>query len=148
MEYTYISWYDITDLVVYIMISLWFTIIWLTAVECMYPKWPRMWSVCHNHNPVLSALIKYNRVCCKSNTKGATSDAGTLSSPQFWFFIVVFVLLNLFSVMFCPFVLFCFDHCLSFWEDNPFVSSKISHPSMRWWWCPPCTSPTYLVGFS
>jgi hypothetical protein len=35
---------------------------------------------CCNHNPVLSSFMTYQRVCNKSNTTGATSEAGT-SSP-------------------------------------------------------------------
>jgi hypothetical protein len=44
------------------------------------PKWPRICSVCRNHNPFLSSFMTYHRVCNKSNTTAATSLAGT---PEF-----------------------------------------------------------------
>jgi hypothetical protein len=43
-------------------------------------KWPRICSVCRNHNPFFSSFMTYHRVCNKSNTTAVTSLAGT---PEF-----------------------------------------------------------------
>ena len=40
-------------------------------------KWPRICSVCRNHNPVLSSFVAYHRVYNRSKTTGATCEAGT-----------------------------------------------------------------------
>ena len=69
----------------------------LTFTVYMCNKLPRISSVWLIHNLVLSALMSYHPVCCKCNTTGATSGAGTiypselLSSP--WY-LLCFVLLN------------------------------------------------------
>jgi hypothetical protein len=50
--------------------------------------WPRICSVCRNHNQVISSCMTYHRVCNKSNTTGSTCGAGTVylsgapESPQ------------------------------------------------------------------
>ena len=43
----------------------------LTVTDNLYHKWPRIYSVCRNHNPVLSSSVPYHQVCLKSNTTGA-----------------------------------------------------------------------------
>ena len=53
------------------------SITWLTVGKYLCHKWPRILSVCHNHNPVLSSFITYHRVRNKSNTTGPTCGAGT-----------------------------------------------------------------------
>ena len=35
---------------------------WLTVVEYLCHKSPQQCSICHNHNPVLSSFMTYNRV--------------------------------------------------------------------------------------
>ena len=40
-------------------------------------KWPRLCSVCRNHNLTLSLLVTYQWVCNKSNTTGTTGEIGT-----------------------------------------------------------------------
>ena len=91
----------------------------------MYSKLPRICSVRRNHKPVLSSLMTYHDVYCKSSITGANSGAGTaydsdhLSSPtvfsvvrvaQSLFFCIVFcwLILLLLSYLFWPL------HCLSF----------------------------------
>jgi len=36
---------------------------WLTVTEWLCHKWPRICSVCHTHNPVLSSFMAYHWVC-------------------------------------------------------------------------------------
>jgi hypothetical protein len=55
------------------------TITWLTATEYLCYKWPRIWSTCRIHNPVLSTFMTYHRVSSKSNTTGATFETETFS---------------------------------------------------------------------
>jgi len=52
------------------------TMTWLTVMEYLCHKWPRICSFCRNHNPVLSSFMTYPRVYYKSNITGATSGAG------------------------------------------------------------------------
>ena len=52
----------------------------------MFHQWPRICSVCHNHNPILPAFMTYHWVCKKSNTTGATCGAGIAypsGAPEF-----------------------------------------------------------------
>jgi hypothetical protein len=77
---------------------------WLTAMEYLYHKWPQICIDCRNHNPVLSSLMTYHRVCNKRNTTGATCEGGTAnpsgapsSSPVFSF------LCNVLYIVVCPF---------------------------------------------
>jgi len=44
-------------------------------------KWPRICSVCSNHNPVLSSFMTYHRICHKSNTMNVTLREGTAYPP-------------------------------------------------------------------
>jgi len=48
-----------------------------TVTEYLCQKWPRICSVCRNHNSVLSSFMNYHRFCNKSNTTGATSGTAT-----------------------------------------------------------------------
>jgi hypothetical protein len=50
---------------------------WLTIMEYLCHKWPRICSTCRKHFPVLSSFTTYYRVCNHINTTGATSGAGT-----------------------------------------------------------------------
>jgi hypothetical protein len=50
---------------------------WLTVMEYLCHKWPRICSICRKHFPVLSSFTTYYRVCNYINTTGATSGAGT-----------------------------------------------------------------------
>jgi hypothetical protein len=107
MEYMYIylSWYDIPKLVVHIRISLiegccqqgsywtkgssslsWShhfesftvaTMTWLTVMEYLCHKWPRICSTCRKHFRFLSPFTTYHRVCKEINTTDATSGTGT-----------------------------------------------------------------------
>jgi hypothetical protein len=91
---------------------------WLTVTEYLCHKWPRICSVCRNHNPVLSSFMTYQQVCNKSKTTRATCDAGTThSSRTSQVFSGVCVARSLvFDVMICRsfFVLFWPLCCLSF----------------------------------
>jgi hypothetical protein len=53
------------------------TMTWLNVPEYLFHKWPRIRSVFRNHNPILSSIMTYHRVCNKSNTTGSTSGEGT-----------------------------------------------------------------------
>jgi hypothetical protein len=57
---------------------------WLTVMEYLCHKWPRICSTCRKHFPVLSSFTTYYRVYNLINTMGATSGAGTayLSRPH------------------------------------------------------------------
>ena len=48
------------------------SMIWLTITVFLYNSWPRICSVCRNHNSVLSSLVIYLRVCKNSRTTGTT----------------------------------------------------------------------------
>jgi hypothetical protein len=41
------------------------TMTWLTAMEYLCHKWPRICSTCRKHFPVLSSFMIYHRVCNK-----------------------------------------------------------------------------------
>jgi hypothetical protein len=75
------------------------TMTWLSVTEYLYHKWPRMCSVCRNHNSVLSSFKIYHRVSNYSNTKSGTCGAATtysLGAPELTNPIFVgFVLLDL-----------------------------------------------------
>jgi hypothetical protein len=49
---------------------------WLTVMEYMCHKWPRICSVFRNHKPILSSSMTYHIVWNKSNTKDPTSGSG------------------------------------------------------------------------
>ena len=57
---------------------------WLTVMEYLCHKWPRICSTCRKYFPVLSSFTTYYRVYNLINTMGATSGAGTsyLSRPH------------------------------------------------------------------
>ena len=62
------------------------TMIWLTAMEYLCHKWPRICTTCRKHFPVLSSFMTYHHVCNKINTTSATSGAGTAhpsGAPKF-----------------------------------------------------------------
>jgi len=86
------------------------TMTWLTAMEYMCYKWPRICSVCRNHDPILSSFTTNHRIYSSSNKTGATCGTGTVytsgSTPVFSGVHVARSLL--FCVMFCRslFVLF------------------------------------------
>ena len=44
----------------------------LSVTKYLCHKWPRICSVCSNHNQVLSLYMNYHRVCSKINTTDAT----------------------------------------------------------------------------
>jgi hypothetical protein len=50
---------------------------WLTVIEYLCHKWPRICSTCRKHFPVRSSFMTYHRVCCWISTTGATIQAGT-----------------------------------------------------------------------
>ena len=53
------------------------TMIWLTGTEYRCYKWPRICSVCGNHNPVLSSFISYDRICKKNSWAGCVFHSGS-----------------------------------------------------------------------
>ena len=56
--------------------------IWLTVTEYLCHKWPRIRSVCLNHNPVLSSFMTYQWACNHINSTDVTSGAGTATLPE------------------------------------------------------------------
>ena len=111
------------------------TMTWLTVMEYLSHKWPRIWFVCLNHNSAISSFMAYHCVCNKSNMTGATSGAGTACLP-FWSSPTVFSGVHVaWSLGFCTslFVLFPLAIVLSAFLrftacDNPLnlVSSNFS----------------------
>ena len=56
---------------------------WLTVIEYLCQRWPRICSICRKHFPVLSSFMIYHRVC---NTTGVTRGAETnypSGAPEF-----------------------------------------------------------------
>jgi hypothetical protein len=66
---------------------------WLTVTEYMCHRWPRISSVCHNHNMVLSSFMANYRVCNIGNTTGPTSAAGNAKPSVHQFFFALFFFL-------------------------------------------------------
>ena len=50
---------------------------WLTVMEYLCQKLPRICSTCRKHFPVLSSFMTYHRVCNWINTTRATGGTGT-----------------------------------------------------------------------
>ena len=102
------------------------TMTWLIDMEHLCQKWSQIYSVCRNHNLVLSSLTTYHWVCNKIITTGITSGAGTVypsGAPEFIpGFSEVHVARSLvFWALFCrslfnPFFLFVFSLCCLFFE--------------------------------
>jgi len=100
MKYIALSWSDIPELVVHIMISFiesycsqrvhscYAELItskvlqsppwpWLTVTKYLYHRYSRICSIGRNHNPVLFSCMTYHRVYNNNNSTGATHWAGT-----------------------------------------------------------------------
>ena len=87
---------------------------WLDITEYLCHKLTQICCACRNHNPVLFSLVTYHRVCIKSNTTGATSEARTThlsGEPEFvlvFFKVVSFCscqitcILIFISMLWCP----------------------------------------------
>ena len=108
------------------------TMTWLTVMECLCQKWPRICSTCRKHLPVLSSFVTYHWVCNKINTMGATSGAETVypsGAPEFTpGFSGVCVTQ---SLVLCA----CFvDHCLSFCNFS--FGHCVVCPSIYGFWLP------------
>ena len=59
---------------------------WLTGMEYMCHRWPRICSTCRKHFLLLSSFMAYHLVCSYTNTTGNTSGAGTAhpsGAPEF-----------------------------------------------------------------
>ena len=106
---------------------------WLTVTDHLCHRWQRTCSVCSNHNPILSTFMIYHLVRNRSNTTGATYEAGTAypsRAPAFTAdFSEVRVARSLvFCVMFCRslFVLLSFFpwplYCLPFFDVRLLVT--------------------------
>ena len=69
---------------------------WLTVMEYLCHKWPRICSVFRYHNPILSFYTVYHSTGNKNNTMGIFSEAETaFPSRASEICLVVFVLFNL-----------------------------------------------------
>ena len=98
-------------------------------------KWPRICSVCRNHNPVLSSLRTYHKFCNKSNTTGGTCWAGTAYPSRRPEFAPVFT-----GVRVARSVVFCVMLCRSLFVLLSFFVSAISLSVLR------LTDPGYPFG--
>ena len=95
------------------------TITWLNFTEYLCHKWPRICSVCRNHNSVLSLFLTYHWFCSNRNTTGVLCGAGTAypsTAPEFtpgfkWDLCcsIVSFLCTVLYIILCPFVLFLFS---------------------------------------
>ena len=99
----------------------------------------KTYSVCRNHNPIISSFMTYHMVCNQSNKTAATNGAGTAypsGAPEFtdfqWgsFCSIISFLCNALQVIVYPFVLFLFVfvlYVLRFTSsDYPFGIFKLS----------------------
>ena len=104
------------------------TMTWLTVMEYLCHKWPRICSACRKHFPVLSSFMTYHPI----NTKGVTSEAGTETLPVHPNLPPVFSGVRVTrSLVLCV----CFiDRCLSF---SPFSFDHcVVCPSFYGFWLP------------
>ena len=117
---------------------------WLTVMEYLCHKWPRICFTSRKNFPVLSSFMTYHRVCNLINTTSATSGAGTayhFGAPEFipgfyWgscYAIFRFICMfrrSLFVILFFFFWSLC---CLFFFDIRilitPLVSSNSSNTS-------------------
>jgi hypothetical protein len=86
---------------------------WLTIMEYLCHRWPRICSSCRKHFLVLSSFMTYHQVCKWINTTDATSGAGTAypyGAPEFTTGFWWGSCYSIFSFMYICFV----DRCLSF----------------------------------
>ena len=66
------TWRRITTLWIILILVLFFVF-----RKVIYPNILPLYTVCRNHNPVISSFMTYHLICNKSNTTGATSGTGT-----------------------------------------------------------------------
>jgi hypothetical protein len=92
---------------------------WLTAMEYLCHKWPRICSTCRKHFQVIFSFMTYHRVCNYINTTGANSGAGTAypsGAPEFTFqwgsCYSILVLCVCFVDRCLSFCTFYFGHCV------------------------------------
>ena len=99
------------------------TMTWLNVTEYLCHKWPGIFPVCRNHNPVLSSFMTYHRMCNKNYTTGSQVEQELLTIPEHMNSPPVFLLLSgsccsIFSfpynsiflhIIICP---FSFGHCI------------------------------------
>ena len=82
----------------------------LTIMECRCHKWPRIYSTCRKHFPVISWCMTYHRFCNLINTTVATSAAWTAYPSEVHPRLLVGFRITR-SLVLCV----CFvDRCLSF----------------------------------
>jgi hypothetical protein len=113
---------------------------WLTVMEYLCHKWPRIFFTCLKHFPVLSPFTTYYRVCNLINTTDASSGGGNAYSsraPEFtpgflWgscYSIFSFIYVFYWSL----FVLFYFFFwplcCLFFFDIQILVANLVSSNS-------------------
>ena len=80
---------------------------WVTKLYLCH-NWPRICSVCRNHNSVLSPFMTYHGVCNYGNTMGATCRAGAAfpyGTPEFT--------PGFYWGLFCPIISFLYSVCRS-----------------------------------
>ena len=110
---------------------------WLTVMEYLCYKWPRICSTCRKHFPVLSSFMTHHRICYYINTTGATSGAGTAypsGAPEFTPDILWGSCYSIFSFicMFCRslFILLFFFFwplcCLFFFDIRILITPLVS----------------------
>jgi hypothetical protein len=116
---------------------------WLTVMEYMCHKWPRICSTCRKHFPVLSSFMTYRRVCSLINATGVTSGAGTAypsGAPEFipdfqWgscnsiFSFICMFYRSLFVLLYFFYLLLC---CLFFFDIQILITPLVSSNSSRY----------------
>jgi hypothetical protein len=113
---------------------------WLTDMEYLCHKWPRICSTCCKHFPALPSFMTYHRVCNEINTTGATSRTGTAIPSGAPVFTPGFLWGSYYSIfsfmcMFCrsSFVLLDFFFCLFFFVLRILITPLVSSNSSSLW---------------
>jgi hypothetical protein len=81
---------------------------WLTVMECQCHKWPRIYSTCRKHFPVLSSFMTYHRAT-RLTRRVPLVEQELLSGVRYIRFLVLCVCLEGSCLCFCP---FSFGHCV------------------------------------
>jgi hypothetical protein len=94
---------------------------WMTAMEYMCHRWPRICSTCRKHFPVLSSFMTYHRVVTRLTRPVSLMDQELLTLPEHMSSPPVFsgvrvtrslVLCVCFVDRFLFFCIFSFGHCV------------------------------------
>jgi hypothetical protein len=79
--------------------------LYLTLTEYICHKWPRICSVCRNHNPVLSSFLTYQCIRVSEMEQELPTPPEPMISPLFFVGLV-------FCVVFCSSLFVLIGHCI------------------------------------